>query len=126
MDLVFLIAILQAGCYFDKVHSNAGYGFDRVHNNTGYGFDTQKLLNMYLDADQLLFLFFVFFGLLAYLGHCNMFLQVLYLSGKVPPNIPFLVELTCKVSQPGVKCAVKTPTVEMAPLFFEAIESLLK
>lgn len=53
-------------------------------------------------------------------------LQVLYLSGKVPPSIPFLVELTCKVGYPSVKCAVKTPTPEMAPLFFEAIESLLK
>lgn len=115
MDLVFLIAILQAGCYFDKVHSNTGYGFDR-----------QKLLNMYLDAEQLLFLIchFWFVGLFGALQY--VFLQVLYLSGKVPPNIPFLVELTCKVSQPGVKCAVKTPTVEMAPLFFEAIESLLK
>lgn len=54
------------------------------------------------------------------------FLQVLYLSGKVPPSIAFLVELTCKVGYPSVKCAVKTPTPEMAPLFFEAIESLLK
>ncbi|KAG0626142.1 hypothetical protein M758_2G105600 [Ceratodon purpureus] len=52
--------------------------------------------------------------------------EVLYLSGKVPPSIPFLVELTCKVGYPSVKCAVKTPTPEMAPLFFEAIESLLK
>lgn len=51
--------------------------------------------------------------------------QVLYLSGKVPPNIPFLVELTFVVGHPSVKCAVKTPTPEMAPLFFEAIESLL-
>lgn len=60
----------------------------------------------------------------AYLGAVK--LQVLYLSGKVPPSIPFLVELTCKVGSPSVKCAVKTPTPEMAPLFFEAIESLLK
>ncbi|XP_024394494.1 beta-adaptin-like protein B [Physcomitrium patens] len=52
--------------------------------------------------------------------------EVLYLSGKVPPSIAFLVELTCKVGYPSVKCAVKTPTPEMAPLFFEAIESLLK
>jgi AP-1 complex subunit beta-1 len=52
--------------------------------------------------------------------------EILYLSGKVPPNIPFLVEITCKVGVPNVKCAVKTPIPEMAPLFFEAIESLLK
>lgn len=52
--------------------------------------------------------------------------EVLYLSGKVPPSIPFLVELTCRVGYPSVNCAVKTPTPEMAPLFFEAIESLLK
>ncbi|CAM6037567.1 unnamed protein product [Sphagnum compactum] len=51
--------------------------------------------------------------------------EVLYLSGKVPPNIPFLVELTFVVGHLSVKCAVKTPTPEMAPLFFEAIESLL-
>lgn len=54
------------------------------------------------------------------------FMQVLYFSGKVPPSIPFLVEFTCKVGNSGVKCAVKTPTPEMAPLFFEAIEALLK
>jgi AP-1 complex subunit beta-1 len=53
-------------------------------------------------------------------------MQVLYFSGKVPPSIPFLVEFTCKVGSCGVKCAVKTPTPEMAPLFFEAIEALLK
>jgi len=52
--------------------------------------------------------------------------EVLYFSGKVPPSIPFLVEFTCKVGSCGVKCAVKTPTPEMAPLFFEAIEALLK
>lgn len=56
--------------------------------------------------------------------------DVLYLSGKVPyisgKVIPFLVELTTMVGFPGVKCAVKTPSPEMAPLFFEAIEALLK
>lgn len=56
--------------------------------------------------------------------------DVLYLSGKVPyvggKAIPFLVELTALVGSPGVKCAVKTPSPEMAPLFFEAIDALLK
>eukprot|EP00249_Psilotum_nudum_P015475 c25346_g1_i2 orf=354-3071(+) len=52
--------------------------------------------------------------------------EVLYLSGKVPPNIPFLVELTMVIGFPGVKCAVKTPKPDMAPLFFEAMETLLK
>lgn len=52
--------------------------------------------------------------------------EVLYLSGKVPPNVPFLVELTFLVGYPSVKCAVKTPSPEMAPLFFEAMESLLR
>lgn len=52
--------------------------------------------------------------------------EVLYLSGRVPPSIPFLVELTFKTGVPSVKCAVKTPILEMASLFFEAIESLLK
>lgn len=52
--------------------------------------------------------------------------EVLYLSGKVPPNVPFLVELTTVVGYPNVKCAVKTPSPEMAPLFFEAIETLLR
>ncbi|KAJ7562314.1 hypothetical protein O6H91_03G063900 [Diphasiastrum complanatum] len=52
--------------------------------------------------------------------------EVLYLSGKVPPSIPFLVELTAVIGFPNVKCAVKTPSLEMAPLFFEAIEAILK
>ncbi|CAM6092286.1 unnamed protein product [Calypogeia fissa] len=52
--------------------------------------------------------------------------DVLYLSGKVPPSVPFLVELTTAVGYPNVKCAVKTPSPEMAPLFFEAIETLLR
>lgn len=56
--------------------------------------------------------------------HANQ--EVLYLSAKIPSGIPFLIELTAVVGIPGVKCAVKTPTPEMAPLFFEAIENLLK
>ncbi|KAK1284426.1 Beta-adaptin-like protein C [Acorus calamus] len=41
-------------------------------------------------------------------------------------GIPFLIELTTVLGTPGVKCAIKTPNPEMAPLFFEAMESLLK
>ncbi|WOK94922.1 hypothetical protein Cni_G03627 [Canna indica] len=52
--------------------------------------------------------------------------DVLYLSAKFPRGIPFLIELTAVVGVPGVKCAVKTPSPEMAPLFFEAMETLLK
>jgi AP-1 complex subunit beta-1 len=52
--------------------------------------------------------------------------DVLYLSAKVPRGIPFLIELTAIVGQPGLKCAVKTPTPEIAPLFFEAVEILFK
>ncbi|CAL9226580.1 unnamed protein product [Arabidopsis halleri] len=52
--------------------------------------------------------------------------DVLYLSAKVPRGIPFLIELTAMVGQPGLKCAVKTPTPEIAPLFFEAVEILFK
>lgn len=52
--------------------------------------------------------------------------DVLYLSAKVPRGIPFLIELTTAIGTPGLKCALKTPNVEMAPLFFEAIEVLLK
>lgn len=51
--------------------------------------------------------------------------DVLYLSAKIPRGIPFLIELTTVVGIPGVKCAVKTPSPEVAPLFFEGIESLL-
>ncbi|XP_042490783.1 beta-adaptin-like protein C [Macadamia integrifolia] len=56
--------------------------------------------------------------------HANQ--EVLYLSAKIPQGIPFLIELTAVVGIPGVKCAIKTPNPEMAPLFFEAIEVLLK
>lgn len=52
--------------------------------------------------------------------------DVLYLSAKIPREIPFLIELTTIIGVPGLKCAIKTPSPEMAPLFFEAIESLFK
>lgn len=52
--------------------------------------------------------------------------EVLYLSAKIPRGIPFLIELTAAMGVPGVKCAIKTPSPEMAALFFEAIETLLK
>ncbi|KAJ6841584.1 beta-adaptin-like protein B [Iris pallida] len=52
--------------------------------------------------------------------------EILYLSAKGPKAVPFLIELTAAVGVPGVKCAVKTPSPELAPLFFEAMESLLK
>jgi len=52
--------------------------------------------------------------------------DVIYLSAKDPRDVPFLIELTAMVGQPGLKCAVKTPTPEIAPLFFEALELLFK
>lgn len=52
--------------------------------------------------------------------------EVLYLSAKVPRGIPFLIELTTVIGTPGLRCAIKTPSPEMAPLFFEALESFLK
>ncbi|KAK9079640.1 hypothetical protein SSX86_001313 [Deinandra increscens subsp. villosa] len=52
--------------------------------------------------------------------------DVLYLSAKIPRSIPFLIELTTVLGAPGLKCAVKTPNPEMAPLFFEALETILK
>ncbi|KAG8382206.1 hypothetical protein BUALT_Bualt05G0052600 [Buddleja alternifolia] len=52
--------------------------------------------------------------------------DVLYLSAKIPRGIPFLIELTAAIGIPGLKCAIKTPSPEMGPLFFEAIELLLK
>ncbi|KAG8374991.1 hypothetical protein BUALT_Bualt10G0053100 [Buddleja alternifolia] len=55
--------------------------------------------------------------------HANQ--DVLYLSAKIPRGIPFLIELTATIGIPGLKCAIKTPSAEMAPLFFEAIETLL-
>ncbi|KAL2252251.1 beta-adaptin-like protein C [Sesamum indicum] len=52
--------------------------------------------------------------------------DVLYLSAKIPRGIPFLIELTAAIGVPGLKCALKTPNPEFAPLFFEAVETLLK
>ncbi|KAL6544103.1 hypothetical protein OROGR_010600 [Orobanche gracilis] len=52
--------------------------------------------------------------------------DVLYLSAKISRGIPFLIELTTAIGVPGLKCAIKTPSPEMAPLLFEAIEALLK
>ncbi|KAL3499318.1 hypothetical protein ACH5RR_038411 [Cinchona calisaya] len=52
--------------------------------------------------------------------------EVIYLSAKLPRGIPLLIEITAVVGTPGLKCAVKTPGPEMAPLFFEALENLLK
>ncbi|GMI96232.1 hypothetical protein like AT4G23460 [Hibiscus trionum] len=56
--------------------------------------------------------------------HANQ--DVFYFSAKIPRGIPFLVELTTVIGSPGVKCAIKTPNPEMAPMFFESIESLLR
>ncbi|TYI15852.1 hypothetical protein ES332_A08G215000v1 [Gossypium tomentosum] len=56
--------------------------------------------------------------------HANQ--DVLYFSAKIPRGIPFLIELTTVIGNPGVKCATKTPNPELAPLFFDAIETLLK
>ena len=55
--------------------------------------------------------------------HANQ--EVLYLSAKIPRGIPFLIEITAVIGIPGVKCAVKTPNPELAPLFFESIEAFL-
>jgi len=52
--------------------------------------------------------------------------DVFYFSTKIPRGVAFLIELTTVVGTPGVKCAIKTPNPEMAPLFFEAIETLLR
>ncbi|XP_010940671.1 beta-adaptin-like protein C [Elaeis guineensis] len=52
--------------------------------------------------------------------------ELLYLSAKIPRGISFLIELTVVVGIPGVKCAVKSSSPELAPLFFEAMETLLK
>lgn len=56
--------------------------------------------------------------------HANQ--DVFYFSAKIPRGIPFLIELTVVVGVPGVKFAVKTPNPELAPLFFEAMETILK
>ncbi|OIW11125.1 hypothetical protein TanjilG_22932 [Lupinus angustifolius] len=51
--------------------------------------------------------------------------DVFYFSAKLPRGIPFLIELTTVIGNPGVKCAIKTPNPEMSALFFEAVETLL-
>ncbi|XP_027081184.1 beta-adaptin-like protein C [Coffea eugenioides] len=56
--------------------------------------------------------------------HANQ--EVLYLSAKIPRGVPFLIEITAVIGIPGLKCAIKTPSPELAPLFFEALENLLK
>lgn len=56
--------------------------------------------------------------------HANQ--DVFYFSAKIPRGVPFLIELTLVVGVPGVKCAIKTPGPEMAPVFFEALETILK
>ncbi|XP_030947896.1 beta-adaptin-like protein C [Quercus robur] len=56
--------------------------------------------------------------------HANQ--DVFYFSAKLPRGIPFLIELTTVIGTLGVKCAIKTPSPELAPLFFESLETLLK
>lgn len=56
--------------------------------------------------------------------HANQ--EVLYLSAKMSWGVPLLIELTAVVGIPGVKCALKIPNLELAPLFFEAMEGVLK
>ncbi|KAF5182435.1 Ap-1 complex subunit beta-1 [Thalictrum thalictroides] len=56
--------------------------------------------------------------------HANQ--EVLYLSAKTSWGIPLLIELTAVVGIPGIKCAIKIPNLELAPLFFEATEAVLK
>ncbi|CAM8906511.1 unnamed protein product [Rhodiola kirilowii] len=71
---------------------------------------------------------------LDHLGALNMFFiakrkqanqDVFYLSAKLPREVPLLIELTTVIDTPGLKCAVKTPSPEMVPLFFESVEALL-
>ncbi|KAK8954812.1 Beta-adaptin-like protein C [Platanthera zijinensis] len=52
--------------------------------------------------------------------------EILYMSAKGPRGVPLLIELTGSVGVPGLNCAVKTPSPEVAPLFFEAMDTLLK
>nr|CAD1830188.1 unnamed protein product [Ananas comosus var. bracteatus] len=51
--------------------------------------------------------------------------ELLYLSTKIPLGIPFLIELSTTVGIPSVKCALNMPGPELAPLIFEAMETLL-
>nr|GEZ55158.1 beta-adaptin-like protein B [Tanacetum cinerariifolium] len=48
------------------------------------------------------------------------------IPAKIPKGIPYLIELTAVIGVPvivilGLKCALKTPSPEMAPLLFEAL-----
>ncbi|GJP32926.1 hypothetical protein CLOM_g17506 [Closterium sp. NIES-68] len=52
--------------------------------------------------------------------------DILYLSAKLAPSIPILLEITFLLGVAGTKCAVKTPSPEWAPLVFEALESILQ
>ncbi|KAL5713960.1 hypothetical protein ACHQM5_015986 [Ranunculus cassubicifolius] len=56
--------------------------------------------------------------------HANQ--EVLYLSAKMIWGIPVLIELTAVVGIPGVKCAIKVPNPELAPLVFEAMGAVLR
>lgn len=56
--------------------------------------------------------------------HANQ--DVFYFSAKIPQGIPFLIEVTTVIGNPGVKCAIKTPNPEMSSVFFESVEALLK
>nr|CAD1830115.1 unnamed protein product [Ananas comosus var. bracteatus] len=51
--------------------------------------------------------------------------ELLYLSTKIPLGIPFLIKLSTTVGIPRVKCALNMPGPELAPLIFEAMETLL-
>eukprot|EP00850_Spirogloea_muscicola_P008312 SM000044S15959 [mRNA] locus=s44:228581:233709:+ [translate_table: standard] len=52
--------------------------------------------------------------------------DAIYTSVKLVSNVPLLVEFTFASGIPGVTCAVKTPSVEYTPLFFESVEKLLQ
>ncbi|CAI5471097.1 unnamed protein product [Closterium sp. Yama58-4] len=52
--------------------------------------------------------------------------NILYLSAKLAPSIPILLEITFLLGVAGTKCAIKTPSPEWAPLVFEAVESILQ
>ncbi|CAI5470790.1 unnamed protein product [Closterium sp. Yama58-4] len=52
--------------------------------------------------------------------------NILYLSAKLAPSIPILLEITFLLGVSGTKCAIKTPSPEWAPLVFEAVESILQ
>ncbi|CAI7872325.1 unnamed protein product, partial [Closterium sp. NIES-54] len=52
--------------------------------------------------------------------------HILYLSAKLAPSIPILLEITFLLGVAGTKCAIKTPSPEWAPLVFEAVENILQ